>query len=344
MLVLLVLFSTIEKAQAIFEIPGCVDNSDGEFTSEGEFDFVPELGVGSIIVGMVIMIGTVLSVFPQYIKLLRKRDSSGLSPFYLLIQFINQVTAVANGCITNATYIHSCVYLGFNGCFGVLISWIQIMLLAMVYLPQIVFYLVFFPDKKNFSLFKIPLYTTPVVVFISLLIFGTVPLLEMTDGECGEWTSGIGFLYGIICTICVFIQWSPQIYMTFKRKSAGALSVLMMSITAPGMVILTIYMIFITKQSFSTWLSNAASAIQQVILLTLLIYYEFIKKRFCPKKDEESEIKPLLGDKTTQESESDSQCEKVPDVLGEAIPPLDDGEKVSDRKIEDTEQIITPLN
>ena len=126
-------------------------------------------------------------------------------------------------------------------------------------------------NKKDKVLFFIPLIVTPVVVISSILVLGSVVTLELTDGECGSVSSGFALVYGIISTLCVIVQWSPQIYMTFRRKSAGALSVVMMSITAPGMVILTCYMIFITKQPFSTWLSNAASAVQQVILLSLLI-------------------------------------------------------------------------
>ncbi|BFU21570.1 PQ loop repeatcontaining protein [Entamoeba histolytica KU27] len=283
------LFLLITTSFGFFKVPGCEENPDGEF-SESDFDFVPDLSTLSFTIGLVIMIGTILSVIPQYVKLIRTRDSSGLSPFYLLIQFINQVTTVANACITNATYIHSCVYIGFSQCFPVLVSWTQIMLLAMVYLPQIFFYLLFYPNKKEFILFKLPLICLPIVIIISIICLGTVPLLEFTDGECGDITGGFAFVYGIIAAVCVIIQWSPQIYMTFRRKAAGALSMLMLSITAPGMTVLTLYMIFITKQPFSTWLSNAASAVQQLILLSMLVYYELLLPRFKHKDQEKAPL------------------------------------------------------
>lgn len=138
-----------------FRVPGC-NSTSTEFRDKDDFDFVTSISVPATVIGLIIMVGTVLSVIPQYIKLFMKRDSSGLSPFYLLIQIINQVTTVANASMTNATYIHSCYYIGFSMCFPRLVSFIQIVLLAMVYLPQIVFYLIFYPNKKDWKYFKIP--------------------------------------------------------------------------------------------------------------------------------------------------------------------------------------------
>ncbi|KAL7715104.1 PQ loop repeat protein [Entamoeba marina] len=298
---MLVLFLLFTSSFAGIEIPGCKDNDDGEFNDVSDFDFVPDMSVVATVIGILILLGTVLSVLPQYVKLIQKRDSSGLSPFYLLIQFINQVTAVANVCITNATYIHSCPYVGYSKCLPVLISWLQAVLLSCVYLPQIFFYLAFFPNRKDWSLFKLPLICTPFVVLFGAICYASVPLFEVFDGECGVGTSLFGNIYGIVATICVIIQWSPQIVMTFMRKGAGALSLVMFCITAPGMIILSLYMIFITKQSVSTWLSNAASAIQQTILWILLLYYEIVMKKIF-KRDLEQERLDRLANQNKEKS------------------------------------------
>lgn len=87
----------------------------------------------------------------------------------------------------------------------------------------------------------------------------------------------------------------------------------MLCITAPGMTVLTLYMIFITGQSFSTWASNAASAIQQLILLALCIYFEYIAKCF-KGKDTKGESKPLLDNAASTGDEANGEDIPVADV------------------------------
>ncbi|KAL7714071.1 PQ loop repeat protein [Entamoeba marina] len=286
---LFILFYCFLTVYGGFNIPGCKENPNGDFNTDSDYSFVPDLSVVSIVVGIIIIIIATASVLPQYIKFFCKRNSGGISPFFLLIQVINLISLASNMTITNATYMVSCKYIGTKQCFPALLSWIQAVLGSFVYVPQILLYFIFYPKKSEWVLFKFPLLITPIVIGCSILFYCSVPILIFTSGYCGNVTSVFGYTYGIISTICVVLQWMPQIVMTFRRKGAGALSIVMLSITGPGIAIMTCYYIFITKQPFSTWISTAAASAQQLFLLGMLIYYELIMKKLCKKNLEKKE-------------------------------------------------------
>lgn len=48
----------------------------------------------------------------------------------------------------------------------------------------------------------------------------------------------------------------------------------MLCIQAPGSFIIIYFLVFVSKESISTWLSYASAATQQVVLLVLLVYYD----------------------------------------------------------------------
>ena len=287
-----------------FKVPGCT--GAGDLSTSDDFGFVPEMGWFEILVGVVLSIGTIGSVIPQLVKLVLRRNSEGLSAWYLLIQFINHYAATCNITITNATYLHSCAFIGW-GCVPPLITWIQNVILTIVYTPQIFFFFPFFPKKSSWIDFKLPLIVTPFVLLTCDLLIASVVILELTDGECGDVTYGFALAYGITSTVCVVIQWTPQIITTFRFKGAGSLSILMLCLTAPGTGVLTIYMIFTTQQDISSWMSNAVSSIEQFILLFACVYYEYVKKhwktvllcRCCRRPRDE---KPLLDPETSSET------------------------------------------
>jgi len=102
-------------------------------------------------------------------------------------------------------------------------------------------------------------------------------------GECSSAVINFGFSAGILSTVCTFVQWGPQIYSTYRLKAVGSYSILTLAIQAPGTLVVVYFLLFISKEGISTWLAYLTAGIQQLILLSLLIYYNY-----KGKKDEES--------------------------------------------------------
>lgn len=119
---------------------------------------------------------------------------------------------------------------------------------------------------------------------ISFVFVAYIAFVLFTGGVAGFFLPVFGHLspvslffassMGLVSSALTFLQWTPQILRTFRNKGAGNFSIVMMVIMTPGSFVILGYLIFIAKQSFSTWLSYLCSGIQQVVLLTLLILYE----------------------------------------------------------------------
>jgi len=116
-------------------------------------------------------------------------------------------------------------------------------------------------------------------------------------GDCAYVTLGFGYTMGIVSTVMTFIQWAPQIYSTFRSKSVGSFSILMLLIQAPGSFVIIYFLIFVSHESISTWLSYVSAATQQLILLALLYYYARKSRSNMVAKNiqEDTEITPLIN-------------------------------------------------
>ena len=106
------------------------------------------------------------------------------------------------------------------------------------------------------------------------LAMGIGLLLIKIYGACHLTTRTFGAIVGIFSMIFNSISLLPQIYKTYKSKSVGNFSILMVMIQAPGAVTYFIFMAFISHEAATTWLSYLSSAVLQFSLLALLLKYK----------------------------------------------------------------------
>ncbi|KAJ3427123.1 pq loop repeat protein [Anaeramoeba flamelloides] len=117
------------------------------------------------------------------------------------------------------------------------------------------------------------------------------------QGVCSNIARNLGHVLGFFSGCFVLFQWLPQIYSTYKFKGSGSISIITLSIQAPGGIINLIFMIFISKEQFSTWVSIFVNTSQALILLSMLIFYNY-KSKLKKKKEQKKELsdhKPLLS-------------------------------------------------
>jgi len=137
------------------------------------------------------------------------------------------------------------------------------------------------------------------VLFVILItfIFGMIGAAAVTlsvFGDCAYVTLGFGYSMGIVSTVMTFTQWAPQIYNTFRSKSVGSFSILMLVIQAPGSFVIIYFLVFVSHESVSTWLSYVSAATQQVVLIGLLCNYNRQSKKIVKNIQEDTEITPLV--------------------------------------------------
>jgi uncharacterized protein with PQ loop repeat len=89
-----------------------------------------------------------------------------------------------------------------------------------------------------------------------------------------------GKVIGIISAIVVVVQWSPQLYTTWKEGEAGSLSIPMLLIQLPGSLSTVYFQAFLDRGDVTTWGPYMVTAIQQSILIVMCLVFWCKRKRF----------------------------------------------------------------
>jgi len=229
----------------------------------------------SIILGVFLILGSIISTIPQHVKILKLKSTVGMSFLWMFLGNINQFSAVMNAAVMKFPQVQACVVVGVGDCLPSLLALFQLAGLWIFTFPMYIWYLKFTDlttvDRREW--FWARLFFGILCAFVlATMLIATITLHFF--GDCAYFTLVFGYSMGMLSTIVTFIQWSPQIYKTFVNKSVGSFSILMLLIQAPGSIIIVYFLIFISHEGVSTWLSFVSSTIQQIILLVLLIYYD----------------------------------------------------------------------
>ncbi|GAM28621.1 hypothetical protein SAMD00019534_117970, partial [Acytostelium subglobosum LB1] len=245
----------------------------------------------AIALGIGLALGGVASTLPQHYKIIKSKSAAGLSPIWLLLGNINQFSAVVNAFILKYPQIDACSKLGFAKCAPSLLAFFQLASLWLFTFPIFMLYILFTPyDLRRIFLAGGDLknarreYKAGKVFFLFLILFLIAIPIAMAAllyryGPCRHTTYIFGYGMGILSTVITFVQWSPQIYKTFRAKKVGTLSIAMMCIQCPGTILTIYFMVFVSHESVSTWLSYLSAALQMAVLLTLLFYYRHKNKK-----------------------------------------------------------------
>jgi cystinosin len=260
-----------------------------------------EMNNYSIALGVVLLAASVLALVPQHIKLLRTKNSAGLSFYMLFLSNVCQFSAVMNAFLLKFPQFQACFETDFFECTPSLLTLYQLLGAWLANFPVFFYFLLFFHNTPEFKTDSRQMNRDWLVarglfigfIFYALAISGVGILLLWVYGECGSPTLNYGWGIGILATAVTFIQWSPQIYKTWKLKAVGAFSILTLSIQAPGTMVVVYFLLFVSGEDVSTWLSYFTAGIQQLVLLALLLYFEFWYKRGQKKEAGDDEDTPL---------------------------------------------------
>jgi len=126
------------------------------------------------------------------------------------------------------------------------------------------------------------------IVYAVLCMIISFSLLA-TFGPCGIHVRQFGWFMGLVAAMLNVFQWSPQIYKTYKSKSKGSFSLIMLLIQAPGSFILVYFLVIVSKENISVWFSTLSAGIQQFILLTLILRYDYWPNKIVIIDDEETQ-------------------------------------------------------
>lgn len=158
---------------------------------------------------------------------------------------------------------------------------------------SMVYWVIFFKSpKRNPKHFLFGIFSLIGFLVFFIIISGVGVLFSVHLGPCANPTLYLAKSLGIFAAMLTVIEWAPQIWTTFWTKAARTLSLPMVCVFAPGTLVGAGFMIFVSKDTWSTWLPQLVSGIQLFILLGLLFY-------FSPQKEKMGKCLQKLSKKPT---------------------------------------------
>eukprot|EP01080_Neovahlkampfia_damariscottae_P004191 gene4191-7501_t len=294
----------------------------------------------SVIMGLGVCISTPITLFAQTHKILKNKSADGLSFPTLSLAALNAFMAFCNATILNWDELKMCNCFSIFKCLDTILISAQLLILFYFYMVNLCLFMFFywFPGKKTEEesygklkddnelefdeeiqvedkcvqdgegtmyyktqrLFISSLYT---FLFISYFVMAGIGItLTWVYGSDTESPGGVyARSLGLIATMIIIVQWTPQIFRTIIDRSAGNFSIVMIGIMTPASFVILFYFAVLSGQDWTTWIPYLFSGIQQAILLTLCIYFEYIHKRIFGEKkkpeDEEGETQRLTKPK-----------------------------------------------
>lgn len=253
-----------------------------------------DIGALGIVYGVFNIIGSGVSTIPQHMKIWQTKSGAGVSFMWIFIGSVTIFCGTLNAVVLKFPQEHACYVLGVPRCLPSLLTLIQLLILFIFTFPIFIWCLKFM-DKSISKRAKMTGYGLFILclafMFVSTLI---AVLIIKFKGECSTAAITYGNFLGYLSTVLTFVHWSPQLWTTFKRKSVGSFSILMLCLQVPGAMLIVVFQIFISHEAISTWMSFLAALIQQAILLVMLLYYN--RKNKNKDGTKLSDKSPLLHD------------------------------------------------
>ncbi|EON60924.1 hypothetical protein W97_00134 [Coniosporium apollinis CBS 100218] len=260
-------------------------------------------------VSIFILVGILVSYLPQHYRIIARRSSEGLSPYFVLLGTTSGTCAIANILIlpTSRTDVGCCREISPFACGAALLGIAQVGVQWSCFFLIMLLFLVFFPrpsaaDSENDP--KGPTYRSAlIVVGVSILHFLVVFLVSITLlARFPEMLQLWANVLGISASVLASIQYLPQIYTTWKLQAVKSLSIPMMCIQTPGSFVFAASLaVRLGREGWSAWTVYLVTGCLQGVLLVMGISFEVRewrkRKADAEGRDEvRGERAPLLGD------------------------------------------------
>eukprot|EP00004_Rigifila_ramosa_P027289 TRINITY_DN8835_c0_g1_i2.p1 TRINITY_DN8835_c0_g1~~TRINITY_DN8835_c0_g1_i2.p1 ORF type:complete len:288 (+),score=62.54 TRINITY_DN8835_c0_g1_i2:104-967(+) len=228
--------------------------------------------------GIFLAVGVLVAFVPQLIKIKRRRSHRGLSYWMLFLAAVNTFTTVLNSVMLNLPAFKACETEGFGECYPSLLSTFQLTGAALLNGLIYVFYLIFFEytgTTENIAELKAARFWWYTVLVFTVFTFSAGALLVVYEGPCSDAATQYAMIMGIVAAVFNCAQLMPQIYLTYKLKFCGSVSVTMLLLIAPGSLMFVYFQAIVAQQNWTTWISVLTACILQFTLLFLALYYKY---------------------------------------------------------------------
>ncbi|KAK9455468.1 hypothetical protein V1511DRAFT_510329 [Dipodascopsis uninucleata] len=257
----------------------------------------------NLVISLGLAIGMIISYVPQHLRIIIRRDSRGLSPWFLLLGVTSGTCSLANVILLSADVIGCCKSLSTGKCFAATLGVTQVALQVLMFMIIMVLFVIYFPVEYYHEYRQAITVAVMSVIHCSfVVVFSVIFYVSKSD------IAGFAGFLGIQATILALLQYLPQIYTTCKLRQAESLSIHTLCMQAPGGFIWTLSLAMRRGTSWSSWLPYFVAAILQTLLLAMCLYYENLRgqnNRGCnvseQEMEEESHTISLFEDENDEE-------------------------------------------
>ncbi|KAJ5326697.1 hypothetical protein MYU51_001841 [Penicillium brevicompactum] len=245
-------------------------------------------GIFQTVLSVLIIFGILMSYLPQHIRIITRRSSFGISPYFVLLGVTSGTSAFANILVfpTTAQDVACCQEISGIACFAGLLAIFQMSMQWLCFFSILLLFVIYFPRATSPTDPITPVSTSPsgptyrtalVVTGICLLhalatIVISVAFELRSPAAIPAWANFLGVLAAVLASI----QYLPQIYTTLRLQCVGSLSIPMMCIQTPGSLIWAASLAARTGWAgWSIWGVLVVTACLQGTLLTMAIYFEY---------------------------------------------------------------------
>jgi len=272
-----------------------------------------EPSILNIVVGIFLIIGTIASYIPQYIVIVSRKSSDGLSFIMIGIALTSSFFTAINAGILNWSNVVCCVdeNLTFGRCLKNNLATEQLLIAVICTFTLYVFFLIYFhtePTSTQSRRQRVRMKRIATVLFCTILFVSTglailAALLYYDAGVDSHRIASFAKALGIISAIMILVQWAPQIFTTWRMQTAGSLSISMLLLQVPGSLLVIFFQGILNKADITTWGPYVFGAIEQMILIVMLTFFWLREKRRTRRRnrrarEEEANrlIEPVIND------------------------------------------------
>lgn len=255
-----------------------------------------------LLIGGILCFVILSSYIPQHVECIQLRSAQGLSLWTILLSSISCTFAFLSTLLSDYHSIHSkvvtlsnqvvnndekhgtrlLVHLLFiaNTCMPTIQNSITILAGTPTYA---IYYFYFTPQPQqqhiNGSKHRFEVTVTVITwLLVILAVAGSIWVLFLF-GSTSAVVIALAKFWGVASAATNTVQWIPQIDATWTAQHEGILSVWSLVISVLSDILVATYWAFGPGETFCVYLSNATDAILQIVLIGMICYFRFRRRR-----------------------------------------------------------------
>ncbi|KAJ1999376.1 hypothetical protein H4R26_005091, partial [Coemansia thaxteri] len=277
---------------------GCARRQSGRSSAGRAVDGRQSLG--RAVLTALLCAGTFLSYLPQHIKILRRRSSDGISPYFILLGAVGAGSNITNIILLQFIALQCCTVQTYGECAASVLGILQVVIQGTMFYVTFVLYLAFFPAQSKYEgaaggetrpllgagtrvraseEWRTALWVAGGVAAHGAACVGMSVLLVAGAGPYAAPTRTWASLLGLFSLCLTCLQFFPQIVKTWRAGHVGALSIPMMLMQTPGGFVFAYSIAIRPGVNWSSWISTFVAASLQCVLLAICLAFDARARR-----------------------------------------------------------------